>query len=355
MNEINTLFYLIGSFTLSYLMLPKIIGFVKHKNLMDDPITRSSHENKVPTLGGIVFYVILMLSFYFIKEHDQFHVTEILIPGLLILFIVGVKDDLMVLSPYLKLVAQFVSVLFVLNQPYFHLSNLPLSSFELFSTIDTVFYFFALIFMVFMINAFNFIDGIDGLAGGIGLIIFGCYYFFFSLINDYFMMALYSLLFGSLLSFLFYNFSTNKKIFMGDTGSLVLGFMIAIGAIRLFIVSKTISLDLPFTKIQFLLIVISIIFIPLYDSSRVIIIRLLNKKSPFHPDRNHLHHFLLDFFEIKHYKISIIIYCINLFLILLMIVVSFFFSTNSTLITFICYVNFLLLLPLILKKISNKA
>jgi UDP-N-acetylmuramyl pentapeptide phosphotransferase/UDP-N-acetylglucosamine-1-phosphate transferase len=208
--------------------------------------------------------------------------------------------------------------------------------------------------MVLIINAFNFIDGIDGLATGIGLIIFSCYIFFFSLLNDLFMMLIYTILIGSLIAFFRFNISKTKKIFMGDTGSLLLGFMVAIGAIKLLVAGQKINLELPFTTMQFFLMVLSILIVPLLDSSRVILIRLLQKKSPFYPDRNHIHHVLIDRFKLNHITTTLLIIWINLFFILSQLLSSLFLNQIYSLALFVSFIVFITFLLYTFKKTLMK-
>jgi UDP-N-acetylmuramyl pentapeptide phosphotransferase/UDP-N-acetylglucosamine-1-phosphate transferase len=343
--------FLIAAFIISNALLPKIIGIVKHKNLMEPTNKRSSHQEIVPTLGGIVFFVTLMLGFYFTRFSDEFHFSELIIPGLVILFFVGLKDDLMVLSPYTKLAAQILACLFVIVHPQFHYVS---SSPQLFNNAEILIGLIEVIFMVLIINAFNFIDGIDGLATGIGLIIFSCYIFFFSLLNDLFMMLIYTILIGSLIAFFRFNISKTKKIFMGDTGSLLLGFMVAIGAIKLLVAGQKINLELPFTTMQFFLMVLSILIVPLLDSSRVILIRLLQKKSPFYPDRNHIHHVLIDRFKLNHITTTLLIIWINLFFILSQLLSSLFLNQIYSLALFVSFIVFITFLFYTFKKTLMK-
>ena len=331
--------------------MPKIIYVIKYKKLMDTENLRSSHKNSVPTLGGIAFYISLMIGFYFIKSFDTNHYSDVIIPGLLILFFIGLKDDLVVLSPYTKLFAQLFSCLFVVLNYYFQFSPFSFTSIELITNYDILFVIFTLILMVFVINTINFIDGIDGLATGICLIIFSFYIFLFSQTNEVFMMALYTILVGSLLAFLKFNLSKMNKIFMGDTGSLILGFMVALGLVRLAVIGKTNEIDLPFSKIQFYLILLSVVFVPLYDSSRVIIIRILNKKSPFFPDRNHIHHLLLDRFKLNHVSTTLIIVWFNIVLIILTILVNLVFSPLISMVVF-CLI--ILIVSFVLYRFKKK-
>ena len=113
----------IGGFLCTFLIIPKIIGVVTYKRLMENPNERSSHTGSVPSLGGIAFFIVAILGMYFLRRYDETGMTMALIPGLLILFIVGLKDDLVVLGAFSKLGAQLLAISFVLLDPIFACSS----------------------------------------------------------------------------------------------------------------------------------------------------------------------------------------------------------------------------------------
>src|SRR5690606_10576849 len=114
----------IGAFLLTYLTIPKIIKVVEYKRLMDNPNHRSSHQNRTPTLGGVAFFYTLIIALFFIRSWNSFEEGMFIIPGLTILFIVGLKDDLVVLSPGSKLIAQTLAISFVLVNEGFTIYSL---------------------------------------------------------------------------------------------------------------------------------------------------------------------------------------------------------------------------------------
>ena len=196
------------------------------KNLAAQPNNRSSHETPTPNLGGIAFYVILMISFYFISPYDPNNIVISLIPGLTILFIVGLKDDLLVLGPLTKLLAQLLAVvLFVIHY------GRKISTLNGFMGIEDLNPFIggaiAVFIIVAIINAVNLIDGIDGLAATVSIIMFTAFGYVFYTIESYFLFLTSVVMIGTLLAYLRFNLSPTKKIFMGDTGSMILGFMLA--------------------------------------------------------------------------------------------------------------------------------
>jgi UDP-GlcNAc:undecaprenyl-phosphate GlcNAc-1-phosphate transferase len=316
-SELMLLFsLLLGSFLLTYIIMPKIIGVVTYMCLMDTPDQRSSHKELTPSLGGISFYIVLVFSLFFIDYFNESENAMTLIPGLLILFIIGLKDDLVVLSPVTKLFAQLASVSFVLINPEFQIQSLhgffgitqlspflslPLSAFV----------------MLTIINSFNLIDGIDGLASIVGIVIFTITGTLFYLLHLFLFVGISAVMIGSLVAFLRFNFSTKRKIFMGDTGSLLIGFIIASAVIRLFAIKASILNNLPFHLENLPLVIMAILIVPFFDTARVFTIRVINKQGPFSPDRNHIHHILIDYLNLSHKKASVIIGIVNILFILI--------------------------------------
>ena len=311
----------IGAFLLTYLTIPKIIGVVEFKRLMDDPDHRSSHSNKTPTLGGVSFYYTLIFALFFISGRDTFNESMYIIPGLTVLFIVGLKDDLVVLSPGAKLIAQAFAVAFILANPSFTITSL-----NGFLNVNEIPYYLYLgiagFMMITIINSYNLIDGIDGLASVVGIVIMVLYTTIFYLTGEYFFALLSITLNACLMAFLGFNLSSDKKIFMGDTGSLIVGFIISILTLKFLALGPESYTEMPFLLENAPLIAISILIVPLFDTARVFTIRIANKKGPFSPDRNHTHHVLIDYWGLSHKQASFIIGSFNLLFVMLFIVLG---------------------------------
>lgn len=277
---------------------------------MADSNERSSHSESTPNLGGISFFITIMLSFYFMDSMDKYNIIPSLIPGLTILFIIGLKDDLTVLSASTKFLSQIVASLFLVAHYKFEIYNLY--GFMGITSLNPLLgVFIALFLMVAIINAYNLIDGIDGLASIVGIIIFFLFSFFFFQAKSYFILGLCVVMMGCLAAFLRYNFSRKRKIFMGDTGSLIVGFVIAAVTIRLLSLPPEGLNLMPFHKENVIFVVGSILIIPMFDMTRVFFIRIRQGRGPFSPDRNHVHHLLIDKFNLSHGKASIIIGIFN--------------------------------------------
>lgn len=337
---ITGLILFIGAFLLTYFTIPKIIGVVEYKKLLDEPNNRSSHKKITPTLGGIAFYFTIMFSFFFLKEFDNSAVVYNMLPGLTILFIFGLKDDLVVLSPMSKLIGQIVATIFILANSSFHIESLNgfLGIYEMPQYLSICISSFI---MIVIINAYNLIDGIDGLAAGIGIIISGINLIIFYFLGIDFYCYLSLVVIGTLVAFLRYNLSRYNKIFMGDTGSLIIGFMLSIFTIKLLTLNSQISASgFPMVIENLPLVALVILIVPLFDTLRVFTIRIVNKKSPFSADRNHMHHILIDL-GLSHLKASFILSVFNLAFVILFIYLS---STSEQ----VYLITFLIVIALIL-------
>ena len=288
---------LLISFLITFFSVPTIIRISRRKNLMDEPGQRSSHLRKIPNLGGIaIFYSIGICASVF--AYEIFDLYKFLFASLIILLYIGVMDDIMVMRAYKKLIAQiFVSVVLVLG------SDVRIRSlFGVFGVFELNYFvsvIFTIVTFIILINAFNLIDGIDGLAGGYSLLcsaFFGISYYRLGVYN-YPLAILSVCIVGSVLAFLYYNLSNfrSTKIFMGDTGSMLLGFLLAFTAvcfIDIFIDKKIPGMPRYFLQ-SAPAIAVAILILPIVDTLNVIIIRLIHKRSPFEADKNHIHHKLI--------------------------------------------------------------
>jgi UDP-GlcNAc:undecaprenyl-phosphate GlcNAc-1-phosphate transferase len=301
------------SFLITFFSIPTIIKISRRKNLMDEPGIRSSHLRKIPNLGGIaIFYAIGICTSIF--AYELFDLYKFLFASLIILLYIGVMDDIVVMRAYKKLVAQIVVSSLVVIGSDIRIRSLfgILGIYEMSYIISVL---FSIVTFIVLINAFNLIDGIDGLAGVYSVIcsgLFGISYYRLGEYN-YPLVVLSAVIIGTVLAFLYYNLSNYRtnKIFMGDTGSMLLGFLLAFTSICF--IDIFIDKELPNVPRYHLqsapAIAVAILILPIVDTLNVIIIRLCNKKSPFDADKNHIHHKLLKL-DITHRRSTfyIIIY-----------------------------------------------
>jgi len=335
--ELLSLLIVFQSFIVSYLVIPRIISIVRIKNLMDKPNQRSSHKEKTPTMGGVAFFASLLSSLYFLQVYDSHRLGLSLVIGLLILFYVGVKDDLVGVSPRTKIIGQMLSFIFVMDSNELSITSLNgfLGFYELPLWIS---YFFGIFIIISIVNAYNLIDGINGSASMVGIMIFSIFSYIFYQTEDYYFVLLSISSIGCLTAFLRYNISKKNSIFMGDTGSLLIGFVIGVCTLRF--------LNLPIERLsmaninyynKFVLVFI-ILYIPFVDTMRVFLIRILKHRSPFFADRNHIHHIMIDYIKLSHIHASLLLALFNLLVFVFFYIANLFFSTITLFIVLFLFI-----------------
>ena len=303
------------SFVIVYISIPSIIKVAKLKHLFDFPEERKAHKTERPTLGGLAIFAGVIFSFAFWTAQMYFPIRQYVIAAIVILFFIGMKDDIIIISPLKKLAGQILAAFIVV---YF--GELRLTSFHGVLGIYTLPEWLSITATIFsilvIINSINFIDGIDGLAAGIGIIacfVFGVFLYYY---GEYVLSLLAFSLLRALLAFMRYNFSP-AKIFMGDTGSLLVGFVLSILCIRFVEINK--SATAAFITSSFSpVLAISVLIVPLSDMLRIFCLRIYSGKSPFAPDRNHIHHRLLDL-GMSHRIASITLYATSILFIVMTI------------------------------------
>ncbi|MDQ6814410.1 MAG: undecaprenyl/decaprenyl-phosphate alpha-N-acetylglucosaminyl 1-phosphate transferase [Bacteroidota bacterium] len=281
----------IFAFIVTFLVIPVIIVIAKKKKLYDEPDDkRKFHKQPVPSLGGLGMFVGFILSILltvnFASDAPEF---QTYIAAFLFIFFLGIKDDIMVLSATKKFIGQLLVAALLVYKAHLAISNMNglFGIFELSPILSCSLTIFAIVVIT---NAFNLIDGVDGLAGGLGLISSLVFAIFF-LINRNIPYAVLGFSFaGSLLAFLYYNFHP-ARIFMGDTGSLMIGLVNSILVIK-FIQNGGNYTLYPVTAAP--AVGFGILLLPLMDTLRVFAIRVIQGRSPFSPDRNHIHHLFLS-------------------------------------------------------------
>jgi len=303
------------SFAIVFFAIPKIILVSNKKQLFDVPNHRKANQHKViPNLGGIaIFSAIFIATLVALQGFDVNKISGILLAAL-IMFLMGLKDDTIGLSPNKKLTGQIIVTIYLIvvcNIRFLNLHGL-FGIYEINYNLSLI---ISLITILGLINAFNLIDGIDGLAAGIGTIISLAYGFSFLYFGQIEYAILSFSLTGSLIAFFFYNvFGKENKIFMGDTGSLTLGIIFAVLTILFNEIIPTrhiYNLALASPAIS-----LSIMIVPIVDTIRVFYVRISQKRSPFSADMNHIHHHLIRITK-NHLHATIVMVIINLIFIFL--------------------------------------
>ena len=278
------------------------------KKLVDKINVRSSHDSVATRSGGLsVFLVLIIISIYYYLNGIDIFNFSIFIP-LSLLFLIGVYDDIYGVDFKLKFIFQIIAAKIIID------NGLIIDNFHGFFGVYEVNRVIAQLITIFIIisiiNAINFIDGIDGLLTSISIIFITSYEFFASVNTDFYFLSL--LVISTLIPLYYFNFRKAKKIFLGDAGSYLLGGIISIYVLNILSFQYRIKPEFDLNKIIF---VISILIYPIIDIIRIFSLRLINKKSPFVADNNHIHHNILNYNN-SHFKTTFLICCLTIFAII---------------------------------------
>ncbi len=280
-----------ASFLISFLLFPVIIKIFKQLKWFDTPGTHKIHSEFVPSMGGVSILMGSSLALLMALPLQQWITMKYFFISMALMFLIGLRDDVLALSPRQKLFSQFLPV-FVLV----FLDNVTLVSF--YGLIDQgnfsqpVSYLISLFTVIIITNAYNLIDGIDGLAGTVGVLASFFFGTWFYLADQPYLSLIALCICGALMAFLLFNWQPSS-IFMGDTGALTVGLILSFFAIRFI----NHNYELPAGHLAkfnaSISTAICVLMVPIFDTFRVILLRLRRMQSPFHADHNHLHHKLL--------------------------------------------------------------
>ncbi len=276
---LNLFLAFLWSFVIAVFAIPSIISVAHRKNLLDEPNFRGMHQSLTPRLGGLAIFA------GFISSMTLFGMStpsiQKILAGSVLLFFIGLKDDIVAISPFKKFFVQILATGIVV-----FLGDIRITSFHGFLNIgeipDGISYAFSFLTIIGITNAVNLIDGLDGLAGSITMVISSVFGLAFFVMDDLPFTFLAVCIIGAIVGFLRYNIH-KAIIFMGDTGSLTCGFLVSVMAIE-FLHQDKLQASPSIS--------VAILCIPLYDTLRVFGWRILKGRSPFSPDKNHIHHIL---------------------------------------------------------------
>lgn len=331
------------SFLIVVLGMPSLIRLAFQKNLLDDPEEdRKVHKRSVPRLGGVLIFIGTLVTTTLLVQPEIGGAIAFLriAAASTILFFLGLKDDLADLDPLKKLFAQIaVGIILVVG------GGFEIQSFGGLFGVHTLPSFVSIPFSLFVyivvVNAVNLIDGIDTLAGGYGLLAtLSCALWFqFTDQPDFFILCL--AMAGALVGFILFNISP-ARIFMGDSGSLVLGMFIYVMASSVMATPAEL-VPQAWSQKSLPLLAMTTLSYPLVDTLRVFTLRVLDGRSPFSPDRNHLHHKILRF-GFSHLQTAFIIHTYTL----IMVVIGFLMPTDSSTLAFFILLGVAFMLPILL-------
>lgn len=284
-----------------FVFIPQIMNFCMRKKLFDIPNARKVHKNAIPRLGGVsflpsmviaTFIALAVLSYSYRGGKIEINTWTLSFSiGLVMVYSVGIIDDLIGLSAWPKFVVQIIAAILI------PVSNLYINNFYGFCGItDIPFYIgipITVFVLVFIMNAMNLIDGIDGLSGSLSLIALIGFFYCFYRENLTVYCVLIAGLSGVLVAFLYFNIwgseDKNRKIFMGDSGSLTLGYILGLLLVKFSMNNPRV---MPYRRDSMLL-AMSLLMVPTFDVVRVIIVRMAHHKPIFQADKNHIHHKLM--------------------------------------------------------------
>jgi len=311
---ITILAFLVG-FILVVLAIPPVIRVAHAKHLFDPVNERKIHNKVVPQLGGVAIFIAFCITTIIVTDGIRFDELKYFIASTIIMFFIGLKDDLMDISAKKKLIVQLLAAYILVGMGDVRFTSLygvfGIHEIGIFgSTLISVFT------VVVIVNAFNLIDGIDGLASGLAIlasVLLGIWFFMAGFIA-YAIMSF--ALVGSLTGFFIFNvFGIKNKLFMGDTGSLIVGLLIAGLIISFNELNSSLSQGFPAVNAS-PVISFALIIVPLIDTLRVMSIRIRDKRSPFSADKKHIHH-MIFYFQKRHLVVSIILIFSNFIMFLL--------------------------------------
>lgn len=317
------------AFLITFFAIPSVINVAKVKHLFDEPGERTSHTTRVPTLGGFAIFGGLIFAITFWTPFAKLGSLQFILCAMIITFLVGAKDDIVPLTPAKKFAGQLLAAMILVLRADIRITSL----YGVFGFYDLPYWVsiaISIVAIVGIINAINLIDGINGLSGSVGSIIcvtFGTW-FYLSGRMEYAIIA--ASLIGSLIAFLHYNI-TPAKIFMGDTGSLLVGLVCSILAIEFIEGNKL--YEGPYSILSVPAVAFGVMIIPLFDTLRVFALRIMRGHSPFRPDRTHIHHLLLDL-GLSHMQATATLIAANLGFIALVFVLQAIGTLNLLMVVF---------------------
>lgn len=297
------------AFVISFLLFPVLIKLLQKLEVYDAIKEHKIHDSYTPSMGGIAFYLGLILALIVVLPFQKWIDLKYFFISLSLMFLIGLRDDVLGLSPIKKLLGQLlpITILVIFGQLFldtslfsFSFADLPIG-FKAVITITVI---------VLVTNSYNLIDGLDGLAGSIGIMclsIFGVWFYYLGYLTLS-LVAVCSV--GSLFAFLLYNWQPSK-IFMGDTGALPIGLLLSFYSIQFLNTNDALDPGHPMKWQSSFGALVCLLIIPVFDTSRVVILRLRKGLSPFKADKNHLHHQFLKL-GFSHAKSVVSIGVINL-------------------------------------------
>ena len=314
------LIFTASAFTITLLCLPVLIKLLKQWKVLDSPGTHKIHRHFVPSMAGVCILIGAGFAQLIALPLEAWANFKFYYIAMAMMFITGLRDDILTLTPRQKLIGQILPIIIVVIFGDTVLWSFYGLAFDGLVFHDVAAWCITIFTIVILTNAYNLIDGLDGLAGTVGFISLACFGIWFYLAGDYTLSLIALSFVGALAAFLYFNWEPSK-IFMGDTGALVLGMLLSYLTIKFINHNYTLPETDPIRFRSTIGTAILVMIIPIFDTLRVIIIRLRKLQSPFRADKNHFHHQFLKL-GFSHSRAVTIIGCIHLFFVLMALVLK---------------------------------
>ncbi|MDR3350791.1 MAG: undecaprenyl/decaprenyl-phosphate alpha-N-acetylglucosaminyl 1-phosphate transferase [Prevotellaceae bacterium] len=275
----------------SFLMMPLLVRFLRRRHVLDEGGHRKIHKGFVPSMGGIIICTAFLFAMLLWIPIESISSRRFELAAIALVFFAGIRDDIDPLRPVYKLFVQIIAAIIVVIAGNMYIHSFY-GLFGIYEIPELLGYAVSILFIIFITNAFNLIDGIDGLAASIATIAFSFLGFWFYFTGNNTEALRMACIIGALIGFLYYNWQP-ASIFMGDTGSLVVGFLLATSTLSFITVNGNLPDDAPCKFPAVFSAGLALVLLPVFDTTRIFILRLKQRKSPFLPDKQHLHHVLL--------------------------------------------------------------
>lgn len=307
------------SFLIGFLLTPILILILKKLKLIDAPGGRKIHSGFIPSMGGISFISAAFIAIFTWFSFNDMIEIRFFLTAFGLIFMLGLRDDLVDLTAWQKLIGQLVAAYIVVVFGDIRFTSLY-GLFGVYDIPELLSYGTTIFIIIALTNSFNLIDGLDGLASSLSVVTFTFLGWWF-MQADMLSYSMFSfILVGGVLSFLIFNWYP-AKIFMGDTGSLSLGFALSVMTILFVNTNGTMNEYQGWKFNAPLASGLALLIIPIYDTCRIFTKRILKGKSPFAADKSHIHHFMIRM-GLRHDQVTISLVVTKIFFIGLMFIGS---------------------------------
>jgi UDP-N-acetylmuramyl pentapeptide phosphotransferase/UDP-N-acetylglucosamine-1-phosphate transferase len=275
----------------SFLLMPLLARFLRRRQVLDEGGHRKIHKGFVPSMGGIIICAAFLIAMLLWIPIESITGRRFELAAIMLMFFAGIRDDMAPLRPLYKLFVQIIAAIIVVVAGSIYINSFY-GLFGIYEIPELLGYAISVVFIIFITNAFNLIDGIDGLAATIAIMAFsflGVWFYFAGYETEALRMAC---IVGAISGFLYYNWQP-ASIFMGDTGSLVVGFILSTSALSFISINGNLPEGDPYKFPAVFGAGIAVVLLPVFDTTRIFLLRMKQGKSPFLPDKQHLHHVVL--------------------------------------------------------------